>query len=445
MIKIINVYKDSRVMEMTSSSNLGLGVKTDNDVDLLRFTFDEMIVGTATLLTTLTDDNGDLVAFPLTINEEENSYDLEVTNYVASQTNYTIQVEIVNDNMIWHSKQADIILDECLEVGEGEMPTTIENWLQNANLVMSGYQDKIDEWETEVEQAVTGAENVNIEVEEGQDLYNVTITDRDGNEYQAVIYQGANAVISGATASVDQTIGTPNVLVTMGGTESDRTFDFAFHNLKGEKGDKGDKGDAGAIKMQIVDQLPPTGSDDTIYLVPITPDVTGNNYAEYVYINGQWELLGKIGVQVDLTDYVKNTDYATNSKGGVIKTSAYGLSLNTNGVLTPSSYTYAQYPDLTNYHVISKGTLENVITGKGLVSNIDYASSSTGGVVKVRTDFGTNMTNGFLGAEVKTNTEYTSADNKMIIGKGTLENVLDAKIGDIQTLLDNLNNGGGVQ
>ena len=145
-----------------------------------------------------------------------------------------------------------------------------------------------------------------------------------------------------------------------------------------------------------------------------------------------------------MTDYVKNTDYATDSKGGVIKTSAYGLSLNTNGVLTPSSYTYAQYPGLTNYHVISKGTLENAITGKGLVSNTDYASSSTGGVFKVRTDFGTNMTNGFLGAEVKTNTDYTSADNKMIIGKGTLENVLNARIGDIQTLLDNLDVGSGV-
>lgn len=446
MIKIIKVYKDSRILENGTLDTLGLAIKNDNNFDILRFKFDEFVDGVGSLLTTLEDDNNEKVAFPLTKNAEENSYDLVITREIASTNELEFQLLITyEEDVVWHSRIAKLQILNALDVGSGTMPTTIENWLENANLVMSGYENQINQWGEEIEQAVTGAENVNIEVEEGENLYNVTITDRDGNEYQAVIYQGANAVISGATASVDQTIGTPNVLVTMGGTESDRTFDFAFHNLKGEKGDKGDKGDAGAIKMQIVDQLPPTGSDDTIYLVPITPDVTGNNYAEYVYINGQWELLGKIGVQVDLTDYVKNTDYATNSKGGVIKTSAYGLSLNTNGVLTPSSYTYAQYPDLTNYHVISKGTLENVITGKGLVSNIDYASSSTGGVVKVRTDFGTNMTNGFLGAEVKTNTEYTSADNKMIIGKGTLENVLDAKIGDIQTLLDNLNNGGGVQ
>lgn len=254
MIKIINVYKDSRVMEMTTSSNLGLGVKTDNDVDLLRFTFDDFIVGTATLLTTLTDDNNELVAFPLTINQGENSYDLEVTQYVASQTNYTIQIEIVNDEMVWHSKQADITLDDCLEIGEGDMPTTVENWLQNANLVMSQYQDQMGDWQADVGQmrddvdeaiqecevATSGAERVNVEVVDGQGQYDVTFTDRDGAEHEATIYQGKNAIISGASASVGNNVGTPSVNVTMGGTESNRTFNFAFENLKGDKGDRGD-------------------------------------------------------------------------------------------------------------------------------------------------------------------------------------------------------------
>ena len=104
---------------------------------------------------------------------------------------------------------------------------------------------------------------------------------------------------------------------------------------QGEKGEKGEKGDAGSIKFIPVAELPTEGIDESaIYIIPDPDGAEENRFIEYVYIAGSWEVLGKISVQVDHSEYVKFTDYASATKHGVVKTSAaHGTGMTVGGVL----------------------------------------------------------------------------------------------------------------
>ena len=88
--------------------------------------------------------------------------------------------------------------------------------------------------------------------------------------------------------------------------------------------------------------------------------------------------------EADLADYVKNTDYATSSKAGVIKTPGWsGFTTNSSGDFYPTVKDYATYDSAGDNLAISKGTLENVIAGKNLetadnkVTEIDENSTDT--------------------------------------------------------------------
>lgn len=103
--------------------------------------------------------------------------------------------------------------------------------------------------------------------------------------------------------------------------------------FRGEKGEKGDRGEAGVINFVVVSELPTTGDGDTIYLMPEQGDDAANQFGEYVFVNGTWERIGSASVEVNLDDYVKNTDYATQDKGGVIRVNDLGV----NGLMVTAS------------------------------------------------------------------------------------------------------------
>lgn len=186
------------------------------------------------------------------------------------------------------------------------------------------------------------------------------------------------------------------------------------------------------LDIRVVQTLPTEDiSTTTIYLVPKTTAEANNAYDEYIYVSNAWEHIGN--TEVDLTDYVKNTDYATSSNSGVFKVSN-GVMIGSTGYISCNPRTYADYTGLSNSYFIAKGTLENVLTGKGLVSNTDYATYSNGGVIKVDGAFSTFITDGKLKCTLKTYGDYQNLSSYAFIGKGTLENVVAGKELDLKQL-----------
>lgn len=115
------------------------------------------------------------------------------------------------------------------------------------------------------------------------------------------------------------------------------------------------------FNIAVVDELPTEKiSNTTIYLLKNDSEQEPNLYSEYIYVNDKWEKLG--GQTVDLTNYVKNTDYASNEKAGVIKLNA-GLYIDMFGNVAVDSFNPQTVDMFTNFFV-STGTLKKYVSSK---------------------------------------------------------------------------------
>lgn len=181
-------------------------------------------------------------------------------------------------------------------------------------------------------------------------------TPTDNEEYWMEIASGKNATIQNVTATVDNHIGTPEVVVILSGDEFNRVINLEFKNLKGDTG----AGINIISNLAGEDELPDTGKYGDTYLID------GNLYL-YVEKNGnvvsnpKWNNSGTIKFNYkdftpeQIEDLKKpaydaaneiQTDYNNNLKPAVIEATnnANQATQNTNAAITEANKqsTYAK-------------------------------------------------------------------------------------------------------
>lgn len=194
--------------------------------------------------------------------------------------------------------------------------------------------------------------------------------------------------------------------------------------------------------------------------------------------------LGATALQEIPSNYVTNTDYATSSVGGVIRTTGtYASGMTSSGQLRSEEKTYAQYASLHDNAFIAKGTLENVIEGKGLAYKTeipDVSNFITKSVNDLNNYYNKTQTDELLDekqdvlqteevTQVSIDTTVIQNSSNLVTG-GAVYNAISAKqnktdndlqttskqvvgainelnslIGNVESLMANLYNGGGAE
>lgn len=151
----------------------------------------------------------------------------------------------------------------------------------------------------------------------------------------------------------------------------------------------------------------------------------------------------------DLTndsDFVTSADVPTKTSdltndSGFITNSVSNLA---NYYKKSETYTQGEVNSLLSAIVIPTKT-SDLTNDSGFITSADYASSATGGVVKITNAFGTTMSeSGEVKGVVVSGTDYPAMWNDAIVSKGTLENALSTKgfatLSDVPTKTSELTN-----
>lgn len=277
--------------------------------------------------------------------------DFDLDDYTKSQ----VRGSIFDTKGRYKFEVIKYVGDSKLTVSYGVL--TVKKNYVNGDEIASVYYPVLDN-------LIKMVENLNVSVEKEDNVATLTITKKDGTTEEIEIYDG------------EQGPQGPQGPQGIQG-EKGETGEQGIQGIQGETGPQGPQGEPG--RDGAIQYTAGTGIEITENnVIRATGSVTAP--VDDVQVNGTSVVDEDKIANIDLTDYVKNTDYATITKAGLVGASnfyntAVGVS---NGVLYATSNDYATYNTKDNGSFISKGTLENVIAGKELTNKtyVDNAIAS---------------------------------------------------------------------
>ena len=284
---------------------------------------------------------------------------------------YTYEISLYKDNSKLTSVADKLKVTEEQVVIDGEIVQT--------------YTPMFDNLLSDLSSALQETDNLDIDVSKSGNVATVTITKKDGTEESVEISDGQNGQ-SGRDGrdGADATINGVSALTVEAG-----------ENITLEQ-----EGSTLIINSE-------SGTLDY-------PELTNKPSINNVTLNGN-KTSSDLGLQ-PAGNYVTDTDYATEIKAGLVRIDPEFLAfVQETGILCALSVSYNSYGNMYGSAFISKGTLENVITGKNLYSKPNGGIPKTDLASTVQTSLNKADTaiqehQDISGKEDKTN-KVTSIDN----------------------------------
>lgn len=315
----INIVINKKTRMIQEISKKVIGNDGENLQENLIFSFDDEFVDGQARLELLKPNKEKTY---ITMEKVDETYQLPVKSIITKTGKLNMQLVIdegtdTESIPIFKSNIFYVIVNSSINAVEEEPPEGYAQWIEIANAKLN----QID--------------NLDITAEKVETTTTITITKKDGTQENIEILDGEKGDKGDKGDTGEQ------------GPQGEQ----GIQGIQGEKGEKGDKGEPGAIKLLIVNQLPQTGRDDTLYFVPKQSAETSDLYDEYVWINGAWELLGEKQISIDLSDYYTKQETNTLLNGKVDNSTLNNYALKnelptkTSDLTNDSNFTTKTYVD----------------------------------------------------------------------------------------------------